>query len=153
VPQERQGHPPEDDSDARWRVSTGPGLNYIRFEDLILVSLHHVSIGSWQPQLRLNRSFDTFPSEASNQAKSDFSVHNRRESSEMITADPMSNSPAGNFLPTVYSTISAYNSIASRWQCSYCGKKFSRPSGLKVCLLTYEDCNSWNSESPFRRFT
>ncbi|KAK7445410.1 hypothetical protein VKT23_014827 [Stygiomarasmius scandens] len=63
---ERQGHPPEDESDARWRIGTGPGLNHIRFEDLVLVSIHHVSMGSWQPQLRLSRPFPAFP-EGSNQ--------------------------------------------------------------------------------------
>ncbi|THU91517.1 hypothetical protein K435DRAFT_673954 [Dendrothele bispora CBS 962.96] len=61
--QERHGHPLEDDSDARWRIGTGPGLNHIRFEDLILVSIHHVSMGSWQPQLRLSRPFPAVPSE------------------------------------------------------------------------------------------
>ncbi|KAG2366918.1 hypothetical protein BDR07DRAFT_1479693 [Suillus spraguei] len=37
------------EADRRWRV----GPRYIRVEDLILVSLHHISKGSWQPQLRL----------------------------------------------------------------------------------------------------
>lgn len=37
------------EADRRWRV----GTRYIRMEDLILVSLHHISKGSWQPQLRL----------------------------------------------------------------------------------------------------
>ncbi|KZP26607.1 hypothetical protein FIBSPDRAFT_909149 [Athelia psychrophila] len=35
---------------ARWRVGR------VRFEDLVLVSLHHVSQGSWQPHLRLRRT-------------------------------------------------------------------------------------------------
>ncbi|KAG0709198.1 hypothetical protein DFH29DRAFT_993362 [Suillus ampliporus] len=35
--------------DRQWRV----GTRYIRMADLILVSLHHISRGSWQPQLRL----------------------------------------------------------------------------------------------------
>ncbi|KAG1880321.1 hypothetical protein C8R48DRAFT_587646 [Suillus tomentosus] len=39
----------EMEADRRWRV----GTRYIRMEDLILVSLHHISKGSWQPQLRL----------------------------------------------------------------------------------------------------
>ncbi|KAG1746700.1 uncharacterized protein EDB91DRAFT_1049172 [Suillus paluster] len=39
----------EMEADRRWRV----GNRYIRMEDLILVSLHHISKGSWQPQLRL----------------------------------------------------------------------------------------------------
>ncbi|KAJ7355581.1 hypothetical protein DFH08DRAFT_852863 [Mycena albidolilacea] len=51
--QERHGQPMEDDADARWRV--GPGPNQIKLEDLILVSIHHVSMGSWQPHLRLRR--------------------------------------------------------------------------------------------------
>lgn len=41
----------EDDSDGQWRV--GPGG--IKLDDLVLVSLHHVSRGSWQPHLRLRR--------------------------------------------------------------------------------------------------
>ncbi|KAJ6504880.1 hypothetical protein C8R47DRAFT_163523 [Mycena vitilis] len=51
--QERHSQPMEDDADARWRV--GPGTNQIKLEDLILVSIHHVSMGSWQPHLRLRR--------------------------------------------------------------------------------------------------
>ncbi|KAG1746698.1 uncharacterized protein EDB91DRAFT_1267299 [Suillus paluster] len=39
----------ESDSDPVWMV----GPRHINVEDLILVSLHHVSQGSWQPQLRL----------------------------------------------------------------------------------------------------
>ncbi|KAL4072962.1 hypothetical protein V8B97DRAFT_1869837 [Scleroderma yunnanense] len=39
----------EADADRRWRV----GKKYLKMEDLMLVSLHHVSKGSWQPQLRL----------------------------------------------------------------------------------------------------
>ncbi|KAJ7431967.1 hypothetical protein FB451DRAFT_1483487 [Mycena latifolia] len=53
--QERHGQPMEDDADARWRV--GPGPHQIKLEDLILVSIHHVSMGSWQPHLRLRRPF------------------------------------------------------------------------------------------------
>ena len=41
----------EDTSDPRWRIGTGS--HDIKFEDLVLVSIHHVSLGSWQPQLRL----------------------------------------------------------------------------------------------------
>ena len=41
----------EDTSDPRWRI--GNGSHDIKFEDLVLVSIHHVSLGSWQPQLRL----------------------------------------------------------------------------------------------------
>ncbi|KAG1876555.1 hypothetical protein DFJ58DRAFT_179963 [Suillus subalutaceus] len=37
------------EADRRWRV----GARHIRVEDLILVSLHHISKDSWQPQLRL----------------------------------------------------------------------------------------------------
>ncbi|KAG7443628.1 uncharacterized protein BT62DRAFT_878195, partial [Guyanagaster necrorhizus] len=51
--QERQAVPMEDDSSPDWRVGTQP--NTIRVEDLVLVSLHHVSMGSWQPHLRLRR--------------------------------------------------------------------------------------------------
>jgi len=39
----------EIEADRRWRV----GTRCIRMEDLMLVSLHHISKGSWQPQLRL----------------------------------------------------------------------------------------------------
>ncbi|OAX38971.1 hypothetical protein K503DRAFT_865763 [Rhizopogon vinicolor AM-OR11-026] len=41
----------EIDADPVWKI----GDRRIRFEDLILVSLHHVSQGSWQPQLRIRR--------------------------------------------------------------------------------------------------
>ncbi|KAI5894995.1 uncharacterized protein SCHCODRAFT_02535442 [Schizophyllum commune H4-8] len=41
---------PSDEANRRWRVG---GANGIKLEDLILVSMHHVSRGSWQPQLRL----------------------------------------------------------------------------------------------------
>ncbi|KAG7093762.1 hypothetical protein E1B28_007411 [Marasmius oreades] len=50
---ERQNQRLEDESDDNWRVGTGRGT--IRLEDLILVSMHHVSMGSWQPQLRICR--------------------------------------------------------------------------------------------------
>ncbi|KIK61592.1 hypothetical protein GYMLUDRAFT_199049 [Collybiopsis luxurians FD-317 M1] len=54
--QERQNHPLEDESDSRWRVGrSATGGDCIKLEDLILVSMHHVSMGSWQPQLRLAR--------------------------------------------------------------------------------------------------
>ncbi|KAG9309646.1 hypothetical protein JVU11DRAFT_10310 [Chiua virens] len=42
-------------SDSRWKV----GPFGIRVDDIILVSLHHVSQGSWQPQLRLRREIGT----------------------------------------------------------------------------------------------
>jgi len=41
----------EDTTDPRWKIGNGP--YDIKFEDLVLVSIHHVSLGSWQPQLRL----------------------------------------------------------------------------------------------------
>jgi len=43
----------EDINALRFKVGTGP--NDLKLEDLVLVSLHHVSQGSWQPQLRLRR--------------------------------------------------------------------------------------------------
>lgn len=43
--------PMETNADRRWKV----GPKHIKVEDLMLVSLHHVSKGSWQPQLRLRR--------------------------------------------------------------------------------------------------
>ncbi|KAI9461492.1 hypothetical protein HD554DRAFT_1513184 [Boletus coccyginus] len=49
--------PMEAESDRRWKI----GKRYIKVEDLILVSLHHVSKGSWQPQLRLRPPSTTFP--------------------------------------------------------------------------------------------
>ncbi|KAF9221383.1 hypothetical protein BS17DRAFT_768677 [Gyrodon lividus] len=39
----------EDDVDTKWRV----GSQHIKMKDLILVSLHQVSKGSWQPQFRM----------------------------------------------------------------------------------------------------
>ena len=42
-------------SDMRWRI----GPYDIQVDDIILVSLHHVSQGSWQPQLRLRRTIGT----------------------------------------------------------------------------------------------
>ncbi|KAF8449094.1 hypothetical protein L210DRAFT_3523883 [Boletus edulis BED1] len=50
--------PMEADSDRRWKVGE---RQHIRVEDLVLVSLHHVSKGSWQPQLRLRRPISTLP--------------------------------------------------------------------------------------------
>lgn len=41
----------EVDAERSWEV----GIQHIKVEDLILVSLHHVSKGSWQPQFRLRR--------------------------------------------------------------------------------------------------
>ncbi|THV05125.1 hypothetical protein K435DRAFT_774095 [Dendrothele bispora CBS 962.96] len=35
------------------------------------------------------------------------------------------------------SPVSAYGTTSSRHQCGYCGKKFSRPSGLKIHLTTH----------------
>ncbi|KDR80567.1 hypothetical protein GALMADRAFT_222164 [Galerina marginata CBS 339.88] len=43
----------EEDADQRWRIGDGP--DDIKLEDLVLVSIHHVSLGSWQPHLRLVR--------------------------------------------------------------------------------------------------
>ncbi|KAN0088540.1 hypothetical protein V8E55_005597 [Tylopilus felleus] len=56
-----QNKPMEAESDKRWKV----GNCHIKVEDLILVSLHHVSKGSWQPQLRLRLPppVTTFPFE------------------------------------------------------------------------------------------
>ncbi|KIJ62032.1 hypothetical protein HYDPIDRAFT_95443 [Hydnomerulius pinastri MD-312] len=42
----------EADPNPRWKV----GSRHIQVEDLILVSLHHVSKGSWQPQFRMRRT-------------------------------------------------------------------------------------------------
>ena len=43
--------PLEAGAERGWKV----GRQHIEVEDLILVSLHHVSKGSWQPQFRLRR--------------------------------------------------------------------------------------------------
>lgn len=43
----------EEGSDERWHIGDGP--SDIKLEDLMLVSIHHVSLGSWQPHLRLRR--------------------------------------------------------------------------------------------------
>ena len=42
-------------ADRRWKV----GPRNIAVDDIILVCLHHVSQGSWQPQLRLRRIIGT----------------------------------------------------------------------------------------------
>ncbi|KAG1869526.1 hypothetical protein F4604DRAFT_888023 [Suillus subluteus] len=47
--EEKEKERMEMEADRRWKV----GTRYIRMEDLILVSLHHIAKGSWQPQLRL----------------------------------------------------------------------------------------------------
>ncbi|KAG6813821.1 hypothetical protein H0H92_006765 [Tricholoma furcatifolium] len=51
--QARTGNSLEDDVDPRWKVGLRP--HEIKLEDLYLVSMHHVSMGSWQPHLRLRR--------------------------------------------------------------------------------------------------
>ncbi|TFK18976.1 hypothetical protein FA15DRAFT_231117 [Coprinopsis marcescibilis] len=43
----------EDGADARWKI--GVRHHEVRLEDIVLVSVHHVSLGSWQPQFRLRR--------------------------------------------------------------------------------------------------
>lgn len=50
---DRKNLPMEEESDHRWKIGDGP--DDIKLEDLILVSIHHVSLGSWQPHLRLVR--------------------------------------------------------------------------------------------------
>jgi hypothetical protein len=52
---EKQNRPLEEEADEKWRVGNIAGPGQIKLEDLILVSLHHVSMGSWQPQLKLRR--------------------------------------------------------------------------------------------------
>ena len=47
-----EGQKQEDPSEAEWRVG---GRNGIRLEDLMLVGLQHVSMGSWQAHVRLMR--------------------------------------------------------------------------------------------------
>jgi hypothetical protein len=42
------------DGDLRWKIGNQPGE--VQFSDLVLVSLHHVSMDSWQPHLRLRHS-------------------------------------------------------------------------------------------------
>lgn len=49
LPQEMENQAMEDPSEVKWRV----GTRGIRLEDLILVGLQHVSMGSWQAHVRL----------------------------------------------------------------------------------------------------
>lgn len=49
----------EDGSDDKWRIGDRP--DDIKLEDLMLVSIHHVSLGSWQPHLRLRRPLSSIP--------------------------------------------------------------------------------------------
>ncbi|KAE9388144.1 hypothetical protein BT96DRAFT_1074995 [Gymnopus androsaceus JB14] len=59
---EHQNHSLKDKSNTCWKVSqSGAGDNSIKLEDLILVSMHHVSMGSWQPQLRLTCPLYSLP--------------------------------------------------------------------------------------------
>lgn len=53
----------EEGSDVRWRIGDRP--DDIKLEDLMLVSIHHVSLGSWQPHLRLRRPLSNIPIHAS----------------------------------------------------------------------------------------
>ncbi|OCH87372.1 hypothetical protein OBBRIDRAFT_736260 [Obba rivulosa] len=46
---EMEGRRMEDETEARWRV----GKNHIQLDDLLLVGLQHVSMGSWQAYVRL----------------------------------------------------------------------------------------------------
>ncbi|PCH44367.1 hypothetical protein WOLCODRAFT_138962 [Wolfiporia cocos MD-104 SS10] len=46
---EMTGREMEEDADPRWRV----GKNHINLDDMILVGLQHVSMGSWQAHVRL----------------------------------------------------------------------------------------------------
>lgn len=59
--EDNQKRPLEEDADHSWRV--GPA--HIRLEDLLLVGLHHVSMGSWQPFIRLNRPVNLRPTHGS----------------------------------------------------------------------------------------
>ena len=52
-PQENKDRNLDEGFDRKWKVGTRP--HEIKLEDVVLVSLHHVSLGSWQPQLRLRR--------------------------------------------------------------------------------------------------
>lgn len=51
VCQDMEKRPMEDDADVRWRVGSG----YIQLQDLALVGLQHVSMGSWQAYVVLRR--------------------------------------------------------------------------------------------------
>ena len=53
VGQEHRKTRQEEDADRCWRVGTEGTV--IKVEDLVLLSLHHVSMGSWQPQLKLRQ--------------------------------------------------------------------------------------------------
>lgn len=47
--QEMQNRRMEEEAEVRWRVGRG----HIDLDDLILVGLQHVSMGSWQAHVRL----------------------------------------------------------------------------------------------------
>ena len=49
--QEKSRTAMDPDEDSRWKV----GMGHITIDDLVLVGLQHVSKGSWQCHLRLNR--------------------------------------------------------------------------------------------------
>ncbi|TFK39968.1 hypothetical protein BDQ12DRAFT_698016 [Crucibulum laeve] len=51
---ERKNQPLEEETDVRWKI----GHPHITLDDIVLVSIHHVSLGSWQPHLRLRRPFE-----------------------------------------------------------------------------------------------
>jgi hypothetical protein len=55
--QERQHSRLEDDADPLWQVGMS-GKGVITLDDIVLVSLYHVSLGSWQPQLKLKHPFN-----------------------------------------------------------------------------------------------
>ncbi|KAF6761573.1 hypothetical protein DFP72DRAFT_625442 [Ephemerocybe angulata] len=46
----------EEHAQRRWKVGNRP--HELKLDDLVLVSLHHVSLGSWQPHIRLRRSLN-----------------------------------------------------------------------------------------------
>ncbi|KAF9005972.1 hypothetical protein BDQ17DRAFT_1352493 [Cyathus striatus] len=51
--EERRHQSMDEEADPRWRIGQG----HITIDDIVLVSIHHVSLGSWQPQLRLRYPF------------------------------------------------------------------------------------------------
>jgi hypothetical protein len=44
----------DENADHQWKIGNQPGE--VQFDDLVLVSLHNVSISSYQPHLRLRHT-------------------------------------------------------------------------------------------------
>ncbi|KIK53907.1 hypothetical protein GYMLUDRAFT_178209, partial [Collybiopsis luxurians FD-317 M1] len=87
--------------ESRWPASgSDPGSTHIKLEDLILVSLHNVSKGSWQPQLRLARPLSSSRKNQSSEPHPEFSAEGRGMSGlETEYKDPFNHSPIAFYEP------------------------------------------------------